>query len=112
MAQNGHLFGVLHHSKHSEEPSIKCCGGLSYTGVLPSIRNGIFYKVSILGWDVNLFFRCNSPLNYFLWTTGFPKLPSDQRNQVMDFVRHVREFPKYILAQSFHDPSKSETIFA
>ena len=79
---------------------------VSYTGILPSVCNGISHKVGILGWDINLYFRCNLPLYYFLWVTGFLKLPSDQRNQVISFVRQCNGVPKLYSCTKFSWPKQ------
>lgn len=75
----------------------------SYTGALPFVHNGIFHEVWILQGDINLYFGCKSALKDFL-VAGFLK-SLDQRNKIMDYVRHMREFPKYIPTEIFYDTS-------
>lgn len=51
MAQNGQLFGVLDHSKHSEELIIKCCGGLPLVFFL---LYAMVFSIKFEYWDVTL----------------------------------------------------------
>lgn len=71
MAQNGQLFGVLDHSKHSEELIIKCCRILT---LLFFLLYTMAFSRKFVYWDATLICISNVTHHLFLVGHWLPKI--------------------------------------